>query len=311
MCTSSSSTTTTTTRSKAKTNENDIRLPFIGELFSSAYRAIPSQPLFLLVATAFFITLRIVITMILQSVFGWPGNYDNFQTLKAGEALVPVFNATLCCLGIIAAFVSHRYSPSEHLSKASPKWQDLVKGILNLCTGYMIYDFLGMLYVATPTGSYWPVFDTKLNMFLAHHTMTILYMSQAQYYQAGHSSAMMNMLLGELSNPLMNIHNLIRIASELECFKDSAILLQSQAIIPLVYSIVYIALRVFIGPIVCAAMTWDLLFSSQAKENLPLPLRILWSFMIWGVIFGSAGEILDCKDTLIAAFATGGGEQEL
>ena len=175
----------------------------------------------------------------------------------------------------------------------------------------MIYDFLGMLYVATPTGSNWPVFNTRLNMFLAHHTMTILYMSQAQYYQAGHSSAMMNMLLGELSNPLMNINTFLGIAAELECFKDSAILVQSQAIVPLIYSIVYIALRVFIGPTVCSAMTWDLLFSKQAKENLPLSLRILWSFMIWGVIFGSVGEILDCKDTLMAAFASSGGEQEL
>ena len=292
-------------KTKAKPSKDET-LSFFGETLVSAYRA---APYFLLASTAYFVSTRLLISYCLTSVFGWPENHRN--THQAAESLVPLFHVGFLVPAIIDGFMTHKYNPSEHLSKASPKLQDLFSAILLFCEGYMIYDFCFMLYFAIPKDSYWPVLETDIQMFMVHHAMIICYISQARYYQAGHMSAMMNMLLGELSNPLFNIYRFIKFGSEINFFNSGALLLKFKTLIPVLYSLVYVPLRALIGPIVCFAMTLNLLFSKEGQQNLPLWVRILWSMMIWAVIFGSAGEIQDCITVLQEAFLSKTGQREL
>ena len=290
-------------------------LPYYGELFRSIYKAIPQYELpylklsmsFAMLSTIIFVILRIITTTIMISEFGWP-DHDPVTT-TASSSIPSMIHATLLCPGLIAAFMAHKYNPSEHLSKANPKWQDLCNALLEFCTGYMINDTFFLVYYSIPPGSLWPIMNKSNKGFLFHHLLTILYMSQARYYKAGHMSAMMCMLLGELSNPLMNTFGMVKYASGLECFKDGPMLQQAKEIVPVLYSLVFLFLRTIIGPIVLIAMTGDLLFSKQGKENLPFHVRIMWSLIIWGVMSLSIPLISDCKD-MIMAFARGQ-EQEL
>ena len=284
------------------------KLPWAGRQFVSAYNALPIP--FVITSAAFFVSIRLLARMTLESVFGWPVD-DLIHTDRAASSVPSIFHSTILCPGLIAAFMSHNYNPSEHISKASKRWQTLVSALLQFCTGYMLNDLMFLLYRGMSEDSWIPQLSTGDLMFVGHHIVTATYMTQTRVYQAGHMSAMMNMLLGELSNPLFNIHRFIKFGSEINFFNSGALLLKFKTLIPVLYSLVYVPLRALIGPIVCFAMTLNLLFSKEGQQNLPLWVRILWSLMIWAVIFGSAGEIQDCITVLQEAFLSETGQREL
>jgi hypothetical protein len=133
-------------------------------------------------------------------------------------------------------------------------------------------------------------------------------MTQARYYQAGHMSAMMCMLIGELSNPLHNTYYILDIASKLDCCNGGNVKKILSIVTPL-FCAVFLLLRVIVGPIVLSYNAYGVTFSKEGKENLPLWVRLFWSFMIYAVLFGSIPEILSCKEMLEDAFK--GTEQEL
>eukprot|EP00980_Cylindrotheca_fusiformis_P019337 scaffold6638_cov127-Cylindrotheca_fusiformis.AAC.21 len=197
--------------------------------------------------------------------------------------------------------MAHKYSPTEHISKAQNiQWRDLVNALLEYCTGYMVSDTIDILYQAIPTGSILPSnFTTMDILFLGHHFMTITYMTQARYYKAGHMSAMMCMLLGELSNPAYNSFYILDAATSLECCAGPSLEL-AKSILQVQFYTLFLALRVFIGPIVCAHMTWDLVFSKQGQQNLPIVVRVIWSVMIWSVILGSYTEVIYCYKLMMS-----------
>jgi hypothetical protein len=278
-------------------------LPFFGKLFSAS-TAVPqvnfpltSLPISFLVLSAVFFTLvRIAGGVALKELLGFP---DNKVTDEVAGRIASVVHSTILCPGLIAALMAHKYSPTEHISKApNKKWQDLVNALLEYCTGYMLSDTINLLYRAVPEGSIVPSHFSPINMlFLAHHVVTITYMTQARSYKAGHMSAMMCMLLGELSNPVYNSHYILATASSLDCCSGPGMELV-KAILQVLFCTMFLALRVIIGPIVCAHMTWDLLFSKQGQQNLPLVVRIFWSLIIWGVILGSYSEIVHCYELM-------------
>ena len=288
-------------------NELHLLLPYYGEFILKAYNTIPKYDIpflnisisFAIVSMVFFIIIRIITTIVMINIFNWPKNLS--ITTTAASSIPSIIHATLLCPGLIIAFLTHKYvDPSEHLSKANPKWQLLVSALLEFCTGYMINDSFFLLYYAisptttTTTNNNNLLLDASDIRFLFHHILCILYMNQARYYKAGHISAMIGMLLGELSNPFMNTFGIVKYASEIEHFKDGMLLQQLQKFVPICYSIIFLMIRVIIGPIILIKMTKNLLFSQQGKDNIPLLVRILWSIMIWGVMFLSIPLILDC-----------------
>jgi hypothetical protein len=118
-----------------------------------------------------------------------------------------------------------------------------------------------------------------------------MYMTQTRVYQAGHMSAMMCMLLGEFSNPLHNMYWIGNAAMTLDCC-NGPLVEELHFWIETAFSLLYLLLRVIVGPIACAHMTWDLLGTKQARENLPLTIRVFWTFMIWAVEVGSISWIV-------------------
>lgn len=115
----------------------------------------------------------------------------------------------------------------------------------------------------------------------------------------------MCMLAGEISNPIMNIWFITAKARTLDCCSGSATFHQVHNYIEIAFCIVYLLCRVVIGPIVCTHMSWNLMFSQSAKEHLPLPIRLLWNMMIWGVILGSYSWIVYCQELLQAQLGSG------
>lgn len=281
------------------------KLPWAGRLFVSAYNALPIP--FVITSAAFFVSIRLLARMTLESVFGWPVD-DLIHTDRAASSVPSIFHSTILCPGLIAAFLSHNYNPSEHISKANKRWQTLVSALLQFCTGYMLNDLMFLLYRGMSEDSWIPQLSTGDLMFVGHHIVTATYMTQTRVYQAGHMSAMICMLLGELSNPVHNLYLILEIASELDCCYGP-ILMKLHEFVPGIFAIIYIVLRAFVGPVFLLHCTWNLLFSKDAKENLPLWVRIFWSTMIWGVVFGSIPEIMACKDLATSFLA--GKEQEL
>jgi hypothetical protein len=167
--------------------------------------------------------------------------------------------------------------------------------LLQFCTAYMVYD--GICIVLSrfdPSVSLLPVFQPGDFLFLAHHLLTTIYMTQTRVYQAGHMSAMMCMLLGELTNPLHNSY----IVSEKAILLGISDNHQLHTMVETAFAFLYILFRVVIAPVVCSHMSWDLLFSKQGRENLPLAVRLFWSFMIWAVIIGSYSWIVFCYGML-------------
>lgn len=109
----------------------------------------------------------------------------------AAASVAGVVHSSLLCPGLIAAFWSHSYNPSEHMSKAPHRWwQQSVDALLQFCTGYMIYDAIFIVMMRTDLSLSWvPAFEPDDYLFLMHHMMTATYMTQARIYQAGHMSA--------------------------------------------------------------------------------------------------------------------------
>ncbi|CAJ1936279.1 unnamed protein product [Cylindrotheca closterium] len=300
--------------SKGDSTSSD--LPLYGRIVRGVYKCVPefnlpgtSLPIsFVSVSTLFFITIRILGNKFLEAGLGWPEN--SVVTDRAASSIPSVFHSTLLCPGLIVALLARKYVPSEHLSKGSEAWQDLVNALLQFCTGYMVNDTIFLIYRAQQASGLWipPVpFGDKL--FLGHHFVTSLYMTQARGYKAGHMSAMMCMLLGELSNPFHNLYYIFGIASELECCYGP--MAQSiNSVLPAIFASIYVLLRVVAAPPAMLYTTYDLLTNKEGKESLPFAIRFFWVFMIWAVIFGSIPEIITCKG-ILEEFMTRGAEQEL
>lgn len=297
---------------KNTTQEGESELPTIAKLWRRAYLMVPKVNFpgtnlsvsFTLVSSLFLITIRLIATINLEFL-GWP----EVPADEAAASVSGVVHSSLLCPGLIVAFLTHRYNPSEHISKAPQWWQELVDALLQFCTGYMIYDasFIVMNRI-DPSVSWIPAFVGDDFLFLGHHFATTTYMTQTRIYKAGHMSAMMCMLLGEASNPAMNTWFVTSKAITLECC-NSPMMQSLHNYIEIAFAAIYLLFRVVLGPIICTHMSWNLLFSKDAKENLPLPLRLFWNFMIWAVIIGSYSWIVFAYELLQSHVR--GTEQEL
>jgi hypothetical protein len=282
------------------TTEN---IPALARIWHNVYQSVPKfcfpytnlNISFTLVSAAFLISVRLLAIQVMVSVFGWPGSDDseNFPTtVEVSGSASSIVHSSLLCPGLIVAFLSHnKYSPSEHLSKATNWWQEFVDALLQFCTGYMIYDFLFIVLIRLEPGSIVPKLQADDYLFLAHHTVTSMYMTQTRVYQAGHMSAMMCMLIGEFSNPLHNSFMIGEAAMALDCC-NGTLAQQLHFGIETAFSFLYLLLRVLVGPIAFSHITWDLLGTQQARENLPLTLRLFWNVLIWSVVVGSYGWIV-------------------
>lgn len=147
-------------------------------------------------------------------------------------------------------------------------------------------------------------------MFLGHHLATTLYMTSARIIGAGHQSAMMCMLLGELTNPLHNSFYIAQAAQKLDCCNGAF----SQAafrMIEISFAALYCVMRVIIGPIFCLHMTYNLWV--VGRKHINKVLLVVWTLLIWAVLIGSIPWVVECWQTLQRYYPAlkGGGHAEL
>jgi hypothetical protein len=254
-------------------------------------------------------TIRSIVQRILPLVFGWPSS-NEVPTIEGASSFAAIVHSTILCTGLILAFSTHKYSPSERLDVAPLWWQELVDSLLQFCTGYMLYDgFFNVLVLRWTWGDLTPTFAFDDYLFLGHHMVTAWYMSSTRVIRAGHQSAMICMLLGELSNPLHNSYMMADVAMTLDCC-NGPVGQQMHAVIEVLFAAVYNFIRVLVAPIFFVHLTYDICCTQQAKDNIPLGLRITWTVMVWAVVFGSFSWILKCHGILekfVSQHITGGG----
>lgn len=289
------------------------QIPTIAKFWRKLYQTVPAfnvpftnLPIsFALASAAVLMTVRITSDLVLRTVIGWPDESSQW----AASSLTGITHSSLLCPGLVTAFLTHKYDPSEPLSKAPGWWQDLVNALLQFCTGYMVYDAIFIVLVRFDLSESWiPSLEADDYMYLAHHFMTSTYMTQSRVYQAGHMSALMCMLLGEATNPFMNGWFVTSKAITLDCCNGSVMQILHHYI-EIAFAASYLFFRAVLGPLYFVPMSWSLLTSQNAKEHLPMWVRLFWTFMIWAVVLGSYSWMVTCAEMLQKHIS--GAEQEL
>ena len=287
------------TSSAAEEDGSTERIPIALRPLVSAYRSVPrfSIPLtdfdvsFILASFAALCPLRVAFENLLP-LAGWPPS-DTRLTIDAAGSFVSGLQATFLCVACWSCLVSQPYRPSSRIDSAPVWWRDAVTSVLDYCIGYMMYDTVFLIITAARTG-------TDLGgdiMFLGHHFATSLTMLSARRLGAGHLVVMILMFTGELSSPFMNSHMVLRLAARVPELA-SPWLHTMLAYAEFSYSIVYVAMRIFLGPISAAHITYELIFTKRGRENVPFWLTALWLPMIWGVLIGSKPYIDEALEML-------------
>jgi hypothetical protein len=240
--------------------------------------------------TILFLTaVRLSAEYVMITYFGWPA--DNLLTKDAAASISAIVHSFQLVPGLWQCFMSQPYVPSERMDKAPIWWQDAATALIQFCTGYMIYDAsFNIFWTKRATGV-----PSEDYVFLAHHVVTILYMTSTRIVGAGHQSAMMCMFLGECTNPLHNAFYMMEKALQLDCC-NGPLAQQMFSVIQIAFSIVYLTVRGPIAPTLFLPMTWDLW--AHGRKHIPVWIISVWSLLIWGVLFGSIPWTVECWDVL-------------
>ena len=262
------------------------KIPFILRPWIYLYRATPKINIpgtrvdisFSLRCAVIFSALRLSFRHVLYR-FGWPvGAPDTYFT---SACLVSFCTSSLMLPGLAAILLSQKFVPSGSL-QPSPMWyQDATHALIGYCTGYMMYDSVLGYVVETWQPGIGPVLSFDDWTFLGHHILTTLYMVSARISMAGHMSAMMLMLIGEFSAPIMNLHFILEKASTQDCCKGITWLPAIFAYNEQFFSFVYLVCRVAISPFAIAHVSYDLLLTKRGRKDVPVWLSISWMPMCW------------------------------
>eukprot|EP00536_Pseudo-nitzschia_multiseries_P011793 jgi/Psemu1/206933/e_gw1.420.56.1 len=220
----------------------------------------------------------------------------------------------ILCPGLIVAFLTQSYDPAAKISdQAKPNswWPDLADSLLQFCTGYMIYDTLySYIYMRWDSETGGVVLADGDLLFISHHMATSIYMISARIIGAGYMSAMICMLLGEITNPLHNLWFIGEEAMKLDCC-NGPLATSLHSANTIVLGVSYFSIRAIVAPPFFAGVTYVLLCTKRGRDNVPLPLNVFWNFLIWGVCFGSASWIEKCYHIIVDYFGAGDGGAEL
>lgn len=87
-----------------------------------------------------------------------------------------------------------------------------------------------------------------------------------------------------MTAPIMNV---LRISNTALSLKTWSWLQSARPLIQYVFACMYVFIRATIGPICAVHLTYDMLFTKEGRENIPIALSLFWLIMVWGVMFGS------------------------
>jgi len=211
-----------------------------------------------------------------QTILGWP---DNYRTSFCAACTTSIIHSIVLCVTLGIILFDQPYIPSAKLSDAPKYWQNATLAMLQMCTGYMCYDMIGMLV----DNNWAPHPDDSL--YFAHHFVTIFYMSQTRVLGSGVISAMSLMFTGELTNPFQNSNEVVRHAVQIADIGNTWHVLHPY--VELAYGATYSIMRSFVAPLQMIHLSYDLLFTKTGRQNVPIYIGILWVIMMWGIVLGS------------------------
>mmetsp|Transcript_34165 Transcript_34165/g.80430 ORF Transcript_34165/g.80430 Transcript_34165/m.80430 type:complete len:306 (-) Transcript_34165:200-1117(-) len=290
-------------------------IPAVANAFVTLYNALPTVFVpftnlnisFSLLSAVVLMIVRLLSEFIMVQLFGWPKG-SSF-TAAAASSCPSIFHSLILCPGLIVAFWTQKYDVAARIrdqAKPNAWWPDLADALLQFCTGYMIYDtFFSYAYMRwdSEAGAVVPKDDEII--FIGHHFATSFYMISARVIGTGYMSAMICMLLGEITNPMHNLYFIGEAAMKVDCCNGP--LAQSlHKINTLVLGVSYFSFRAIIAPPFFAGVTYVLLFTKRGRDNVPLALNLFWNFLIWGVCFGSTSWIIKSYNIVVDFFAEAG-----
>jgi len=300
---SSNNGTTTTT-----TVEKEERIPSLAAFWCKLYDAAPKVYIggtmdvgFSLVVIGIFIILR---QMILQVLYynGWPSGGEQSTLLVGACMLGGVFHTPLLVPTLFVLLTSQPFDASATMTSFPLWYQKTTSAMLQLCTGYMVYDFGITLWDRREVG-----LNDDDPMYMAHHFMTAFYMISTRMVGAGQPSAMISMFLGECTNPFFNFHLIFEMAVKYGrcCDDNGGWASKVQIVVELLTAVSYVSIRGLIAPFVLGIYTCSgLLFPSN--KQIPFVLRIAYCLMIWAVLLGSIGWVkILYNDTLMKYYTIG------
>lgn len=233
----------------------------------------------------------------------WP---DDDDTNEVCNLMTSIVHSLILCPPLLVLLVTQPFVPSASMDKAPDWWQSSAHGLLEFCTGYMVYDGLyNFVYLKYIKGGI-PL-STEDWCFLGHHLATSCYMTFTRINGAGHLSAMVIMFWGEISNPAQNLRSIcIRTLEMGDCCSTKFVQDTFYPIINVIYALMYSIIRVGLNPYLNLRITYDFLFTSEGRERIPIAASLILLFMLWGITLGSIPWCLEAVD-IVKIFVEGGG----
>lgn len=253
-----------------------------------------------LLSVIFFYGLRVlVLDPMMTGIFGFPS--DEELTYRSISSTVSMFHSIHLVLGVTFILITQPLVPSESMS-VGPQWcKDASHGILQFCSGYMIYDSL-ISYIARSyvPGEGFMLTGDEVN-YLIHHFVSLTFMLIVRKIEAGHICTFIIIFFGEGTNPSMNFKMICDNARLLNCCGVEK-LQNLETVNKLVFSALYFFIRLPLASVVLPFFTYDLLFTDKGRKNVPLFYALYFNISFYAVNFGSLPYVLKCWEDLKDAF---------
>ena len=265
-----------------KSTKKDI--PFLMKFWGSLYNAAPKVYVpgtkfdigFLILSALFMTCVRFTHRYIFSEIFGF-----DLTNPKVAAMVIYASSATHSCMLVPSLWYVLRdqpYVPSAPIKNAPQYYKDATTALLQLCSGYMVYDFIYML-----KDDGWTLATDNI-AFAAHHVVTLAFMSAVRVMGSGHISAMTLMWSGEFTNPIHNAHNISRFAIQL--VGEDSFWHVINPYIEYIFALVYTFFRAVVGPLQVVHITYDLM-TKEGRKNVPWYVSIFLIPLCSGILIGS------------------------
>jgi hypothetical protein len=244
---------------------------------------------FTILSTLCLSVVRALSTFIYIRIF----NFDptNRRTLEMAASTTSAIHSLLLVPVLWQLLRDQPFVPSAPIANAPQRYKDGVTAMLQLCTGYMIYDFIFMMKLEG-----WTIHADDL-AFVAHHFVTIFVMTQTRILGAGHVFTMNLMWSGEWTNPLQNLLYVTKYAIQMT--PDDSFVHMIHPYVEMAYALFYLFFRAVVGPGLIVINTFDLLFTKEGRKNIPFKVSLLWCPMTAGIIIGSIPWTIEAYDMIM------------
>ena len=263
---------------------------FWGNLYASLPKLyIPSTQFaigFTLISSVFFSTCRMCYNYMYVHILDFPEGHPKTKYMAA--CTVSLTHSLLLVPALWQVLRSQPYKPCAKIGGTPIYYQHAVTALLSLCSGYMLYDFI---FIARENG--WSIHPDDLP-FLAHHVVTVIYMSQVRILGVGHISAMAMMFSGELTNPLQSSDSIVRFAIQLT--QPGNIWHFIHPYVEFVFACSYAFVRSIVGPIQVVHIAYDLLLTNEGRKNVKVYISFIWVVLLTAIILGSIPWIKECAE---------------